>query len=103
MSWRTAFIIFCWVGIVAGCITIVSFFLREAKAGAAHVEKPALTCPLAQDVQEASLTRIIYLGGVAEETTSTVEKITLYVEIDALEQLRQMMVVWRGVNCNPPQ
>ena len=60
----------------------------------------SLTCPLAVDVEEASKTRAIYLAGELEQTTSEAEQATLIVEIGALEELRDFMNVWQGVNCD---
>ncbi len=61
-----------------------------------------LDCQLAKDIAEAALTRTIYLGGVFEETSSVVEKVTLATEIDALDQLRDQMIVWQKANCMTP-
>lgn len=58
-----------------------------------------LTCPLAADVEESSKTRMIYLEGVLEQTTNEVEEVTLTVEIGALRELRDLMNVWKAVNC----
>lgn len=58
-----------------------------------------LTCPLAADIEEASKTRAIYLAGESIQTTSEVEQTILNVEIGALEELRDFMNVWQGVNC----
>ncbi len=103
MSWRDAietFLLGCCI--VTGCMVLVHAVLsiNAAKAGAGPTQIPVLTCPLAREVQEASLTRLIYLGGELEQTTSPAEKWTLAVEVEALKQLRRMMVVWRGVNCD---
>ncbi len=104
MSWRDGFeTVLLGCCIVAGCMVLVHAVLSINAAQAGRLgagENPTLTCPLAQEVQEASATRVIYLGGVAEQTDSVVETITLSVEIEALEQLRRMMIVWRGVNCS---
>jgi len=64
-----------------------------------NAPQPVLDCQLAKDIANASLTRTIYLGGIFEETSSVVEKVTLAAEIGALHQLREQMVVWREENC----
>ncbi len=64
-----------------------------------NAPQPVLDCQLAKDIAEAALTRTIYLGGVFEETSSVVEKTTLSVEIVALDQLRDQMILWRRTYC----
>lgn len=61
--------------------------------------QPVLDCPLAEDIEEAALTRTIYLGGIFDEISSVVEKVTLATEIDALNQLHAQMIVWQEANC----
>jgi hypothetical protein len=67
--------------------------------GMLSTPQPVLDCQLAKDIEEASLTRSIYLGGIFEEISSVVEKVTLATEIDALNQLHTQMIVWREANC----
>lgn len=59
----------------------------------------ALNCSLAGDIVEQSKTRMIYLQGEAEQTTSQAEKATLDVEVVALQRLRDLTLVWKAVNC----
>ncbi len=59
----------------------------------------ALNCSLAGEIVETSKTRMIYLRGESEQTTSQAEKATLDVEVVALERLRDLTLVWKLVNC----
>ena len=78
---------------------IATALLISILGGPAIQIQPVLDCPLAADIAEAALTRTIYLGGVFEETSNVVEKVTLATEIDALDQLREQMAVWRESYC----
>lgn len=66
-------------------------------------EKPVLTCTLAWDVQVASDIMLTYLDGVVTKTNNDIEKLTLGACVEALEQLRQRMIVWEDVNCQKSQ
>ena len=108
MSWREALLTFCMFSVLVAAITgyillWIALTAPRAKAGAGPAEKVTLTCPLALGIQEAAKTRMVYLDGVFDETDNIVEKATLAVEINGLDGLEAQMIVWRLVNCTPPQ
>ncbi len=103
MTSQGTFLAFCWAVAVAGWIGIFVPLSNTAKAALPPAEKPALTCPLAWDVQVATDIMIAYLGGAVNKTDSEVEKITMSACVGSLEHLRRMMIVWQGINCRKSQ